>query len=89
MAGNWCCAVPGRGEFANDLCGLRDGGSALMVAAIAHLIPFNLQVVFWMALSLALVLVSRRFVRQKAAKKLDAKKTGRHRSRNPYRNSHR
>ncbi len=48
------------------------GVSALAVAAIAHLIPFNLQVMLWMALSLALVLVSRRFVHQKAAKKLDA-----------------
>lgn len=48
------------------------GISALMVAAIAHLIPFSLQILLWMTLSLTLVLLSRRFVRQKAAKKLDA-----------------
>lgn len=48
------------------------GISALFVAAIAHLTPFNLQIVVWMGLSLGLVLFSRRFARQKSAFKLDA-----------------
>jgi membrane protein implicated in regulation of membrane protease activity len=48
------------------------GVSALVVATIAHLIPFNLQILLWMILSLALVLLSRRFVRRKSAKNLDA-----------------
>ncbi|UBF26639.1 NfeD family protein [Kovacikia minuta CCNUW1] len=48
------------------------GISALIVAPLAHLIPFSLQILLWMMLSLVLVLLSRRFVRQKAAKKLDA-----------------
>jgi membrane protein implicated in regulation of membrane protease activity len=48
------------------------GISALIVAPTSYLIPFNFQILLWMMLSLALVLLSRRFVRQKAAKKLDA-----------------
>ncbi|MBD2020674.1 NfeD family protein [Leptolyngbya sp. FACHB-36] len=45
------------------------GLSALAVAAIATKIPLGLQVVLWMGLSLALVLVSRRFVRYGSATK--------------------
>lgn len=48
------------------------GLSALLVAAVASFIPFNLQVLLWMVLSLILVLASRRLVRQRAAFKLDA-----------------
>ncbi|WP_432810139.1 NfeD family protein [Pantanalinema sp. GBBB05] len=48
------------------------GISALLVAAVASFIPFNLQVLLWMVLSLILVLASRRLVRQRAAFKLDA-----------------
>lgn len=49
------------------------GISALLVAAIAAFLPLGLQVILWMGLSLALVMVSRRFVRpSNAAKKLDA-----------------
>ena len=49
------------------------GLSALAVAAISPVVPFSLQVLLWMGLSLALVLLSRRFVRlQSAATKLDA-----------------
>ncbi len=48
------------------------GISALLMAAIAHLIPFNLQIVVWMGLSLGLVLFSRRFARQKSVANLDA-----------------
>ena len=49
------------------------GISALLVAFVSSLIPLNLQVVLWMGLSLALVLVSRRFVpRRGAAMKMDA-----------------
>lgn len=47
------------------------GISALMVAAVAGFIPFNLQVALWMVLSLVLVVASRRLVRQRAAFKLD------------------
>ncbi|MGA7932881.1 MAG: NfeD family protein [Kovacikia sp.] len=48
------------------------GISAFVVAPLAHLMPFSFQILFWMLLSLGLVLLSRRFVRQKAARKLDA-----------------
>lgn len=49
------------------------GISALIVAAVSPLIPFNFQIVLWMVLSGVLVWASRRFVRSpKAAKKLDA-----------------
>jgi membrane protein implicated in regulation of membrane protease activity len=48
------------------------GVSALFVAAIAHLVSINVQIVLWMGLSLGLVLFSRRFARQKSAVKLDA-----------------
>jgi membrane protein implicated in regulation of membrane protease activity len=48
------------------------GVSALIMAAIAHLLPFNLQVLLWMGLSLLLVWLTRRFVRTKSAKQLDA-----------------
>ncbi|PSB26750.1 NfeD family protein [Stenomitos frigidus] len=48
------------------------GVSALVVAAASTVIPLGLQVVLWMVLSLALVLYSRRLVRQKATRKLDA-----------------
>lgn len=48
------------------------GISALIVAAVSSLIPFNLQVALWMLLSLVLVTASRRLVRQRAAFKLDA-----------------
>ncbi|HEY9616236.1 MAG TPA: NfeD family protein [Microcoleaceae cyanobacterium] len=48
------------------------GISALIVAAVASFIPFNLQVLLWMVVSLLLVVASRRLVRQRAAFKLDA-----------------
>lgn len=49
------------------------GISALLVAAVASIVPFNLQIVLWMGLSLLLVVVSRRFVRfSVASMKLDA-----------------
>lgn len=48
------------------------GISALIVSAVAHLIPLGLQIVLWMVLSLALVFYSRRLIRQKEARKFDA-----------------
>lgn len=48
------------------------GLSAIAVAAVAHVLPFNVQVLLWVVLSLLLVLFSRRFVRQKGALRLDA-----------------
>jgi len=48
------------------------GISAFVVALGSPWVPFSLQILLWMVLSLVLVLLSRRFVRQKAAKKLDA-----------------
>lgn len=48
------------------------GISAFIVAATSSVLPFKLQVVLWMGLSLTLVLVSRRFVRSRPAAKLDA-----------------
>ncbi|HTL87879.1 MAG TPA: NfeD family protein [Leptolyngbya sp.] len=48
------------------------GISALFVAAIAHLIPLGFQVIVWVILSIALVLISRRFINRRAALKLDA-----------------
>lgn len=48
------------------------GVSAFMVAAVAHVMPFELQVVLWMGLSAIFVWQSRRLVRGRAAKSLDA-----------------
>jgi membrane protein implicated in regulation of membrane protease activity len=48
------------------------GLSAFPVAAAALLLPLWAQLVLWMVLSIALVLVSRRFVNRRAALKLDA-----------------
>jgi membrane protein implicated in regulation of membrane protease activity len=48
------------------------GLSALMVASVAHLLPLGIQVFLWVALSVIMVLVSRRFVNRKAALKLDS-----------------
>jgi membrane protein implicated in regulation of membrane protease activity len=48
------------------------GISALVVAAVAHLIPLGFQIVLWMVLSLSLVFYSRRLVQYKAARKFDA-----------------
>jgi membrane protein implicated in regulation of membrane protease activity len=48
------------------------GISALAVAAIAPFTPIPVQVLVWMALSTVLVLFSRRLVRRRAARKLDA-----------------
>jgi membrane protein implicated in regulation of membrane protease activity len=48
------------------------GISALMVAALSTVLSFNLQIALWGVLSIALVMVSRRFVSRRAALKLDA-----------------
>lgn len=48
------------------------GISALIVAAIAGWIPLGLQIALWAVLSLGFVLASRRLVRTKAARNLDA-----------------
>lgn len=49
------------------------GISAFVVALVAPIVPFNLQVALWMGLSLVFVLVSRRFVRRApVANRLDA-----------------
>lgn len=49
------------------------GLSAFLVAPTATILPFNLQVVLWMILSLALFWVSQSFVRSRsAARNLDA-----------------
>ncbi len=49
------------------------GLSALIVAAISVVLPiFTGQIILWVAISLLLVAVSRRFVRTRAAFKLDA-----------------
>jgi membrane protein implicated in regulation of membrane protease activity len=44
------------------------GISAFLVALISQWLPLSLQVVVWMGLSLALVLVSRRFVPQRQSR---------------------
>jgi membrane protein implicated in regulation of membrane protease activity len=48
------------------------GLSALIVAAVSPFIPPALQIAIWMGLSLILVLFSRRLIRKKAAKTLNA-----------------
>ncbi len=48
------------------------GVSALVVAALSTVLSFNLQIALWVVLSIALVIVSRRFVSRRAALKLDA-----------------
>lgn len=48
------------------------GLSAFGIALIAGFTPLALQIALWIGLSTFLVLFSRRFVRQRAAKKLDA-----------------
>lgn len=48
------------------------GISALIVAAIAGWVPLGLQIALWAVLSLGFVLASRRLVRTKAARNLDA-----------------
>src|SRR5579883_477528 len=48
------------------------GVSAFVVAAVSHVMPFGFQVALWVVLSLALVVYSRRLVRQKVARKFDA-----------------
>ncbi len=48
------------------------GLSALLVAIVAHWLPFGIQVGLWVVLSIVLVLISRRFVNRRAALKLDA-----------------
>jgi membrane protein implicated in regulation of membrane protease activity len=48
------------------------GVSALIVAALSTVLSFNLQIALWGVLSIALVMVSRRFVSRRAALKLDA-----------------
>lgn len=48
------------------------GISAFMVAMVSLFLPLNLQVLVWMGLSALLVWVSRRFVRSRPAKSLDA-----------------
>lgn len=48
------------------------GISALIVAATTGLMPLGLQIALWALLSLGLVLVSRRLVRTRAARTLDA-----------------
>ncbi|MGV0028724.1 NfeD family protein [Phormidesmis priestleyi] len=48
------------------------GISALIVATLSTVLSFNLQIALWVALSIALVMVSRRFVSRRAALKLDA-----------------
>jgi membrane protein implicated in regulation of membrane protease activity len=48
------------------------GVSAFCVAIVAHLLPFNLQALLWVILSIAMVLFSRRFVNRRANLKLDS-----------------
>jgi membrane protein implicated in regulation of membrane protease activity len=48
------------------------GLSALIVATVSTVMPLNVQIILWMALSVLMVLVSRRFINRKAALKLDA-----------------
>lgn len=48
------------------------GLSALIVAICSTFLPFSLQIALWVGLSVLLVAVSRRFVRRRAAHKLDA-----------------
>ncbi|KAM3090677.1 NfeD family protein [Phormidesmis sp. 146-35] len=48
------------------------GVSALIVAALSTVLSLNLQIALWVVLSIALVLISRRFVSRRAALKLDA-----------------
>jgi membrane protein implicated in regulation of membrane protease activity len=48
------------------------GLSALIVATVSTVLPLNVQIILWMALSVLMVLVSRRFINRKAALKLDA-----------------
>lgn len=48
------------------------GVSALLVAAVAHLLPLGIQVILWMVLSLLMVFLSRRFINHRAALKLDS-----------------
>ncbi len=48
------------------------GVSALLTAVVAEMIPLNLQVALWAILSLVMVVLSRRLVQTRAAKKLDA-----------------
>jgi membrane protein implicated in regulation of membrane protease activity len=48
------------------------GISALVVAAIAGLLPLSLQIALWAVLSVGLVLASRRLVRTRASRNLDA-----------------
>lgn len=48
------------------------GVSALIVAAVAGLIPVSLQILLWILLSLFLVILTRRFVRRRSAAQLDA-----------------
>ncbi|MGC8714742.1 MAG: NfeD family protein [Leptodesmis sp.] len=48
------------------------GISALIVAAIAGLLPLGLQIALWAVLSVGLVLASRRLVRTRASRNLDA-----------------
>lgn len=48
------------------------GLSALIVAAFSKVLPLNLQIILWMALSLLAVLGSRRLISRRAALKLDA-----------------
>ncbi len=48
------------------------GISALIVAAIAGLIPLGFQLALWAVLSLVFVLASRRLVRTRASRNLDA-----------------
>ena len=48
------------------------GLSALIVAALSGFLSLNLQIVLWMALSLIMVLGSRRFISRRVDLKLDA-----------------
>ena len=48
------------------------GLSALVVAAFSKVLSLNLQIILWMALSLLMVLASRRLISRRAALKLDA-----------------
>jgi membrane protein implicated in regulation of membrane protease activity len=48
------------------------GVSALIVAALSTVLSLNLQIALWVVLSIALVMVSRRFISRRAALKLDA-----------------
>jgi len=48
------------------------GISALVVAMVSPFLPLNLQVLLWMGLSALLVWVSRRFVRNRPERSMDA-----------------